>query len=105
MAFAGGSGAKESLEDPRKIFFGDSDSLILETNPHIIMLSERDSYFRPWRGVLDGVIQKNQKQLAQKRRIALKKDITIEMTFDMNVFLIRQWSGQPARFFQHLFKV
>src|SRR5213593_2156080 len=105
MAFAGRSSAKESLEDARKIFFGDSNSFVLETNPHIIIFGERDTHSRAWRGVLDGVIQKNQEQLAQKRRIAVKEDITIEMMFDMNAFLIRQWSGQPACFFQHLFEV
>ena len=105
MAFARGSSAKESLEDARKIFFGDSDSFVLEPNPHIIIFGERDAHSRARRGVLDGVIQKDQKQLAQKCRIAVKKNITIEMTFDMNVFLTRQGSGQPACFFQHLFEV
>src|SRR5262249_53743345 len=106
MAFARGSSAKESLEDARKIFFGDTNSFVLETNAHIITLfSEREVDFRTERGILDGVIQKNQKQLAQKRRIALQEYITIEMAFDMNLFLTRQWSGQRARFFQHFFEI
>src|SRR2546425_11865122 len=104
MAFAGGSSAKESLEDARKIFFGDSDSLVPEPNPHIIIFGERDAHSRAWRGVLDGVIQKDQKQLAQKCRIAVKKNITIEMTLDRNVFLTRQRTGQRACFFQHFFE-
>src|SRR5438093_12619931 len=105
MAFAGRSSAKESLEDARKIFFGDPNSFVLETNPHITVFGERDVHPRPSRGVLDGVIQKNQEQLAQKRRIAVKEDITIEMTFDVNLFLTRQGRGRPAGFVQILFYV
>ena len=64
LRFAGWRGSEKSLVYSWKVFFGDSDTLILEADTNIILLRESDFDFRTRRRILDCIVEEDQKELA-----------------------------------------
>ena len=71
LGFAGTilSDTEKSLEDPGNMLVRDFDSLIMEPNQNVALRAQRDAQPGTGRGVFESVIDEDQKELAQKRRV------------------------------------
>src|SRR5258707_11586586 len=96
-------GSVEALKYEGQMLACDSDALVFETSPYgSIFLGQRHANLGAFRGVLDRIIEKYQKQLMEESFVPGVGNFLIQLAENGNILGARTRRHQGASLFQNL---